>query len=99
EGRHLLFNRLGRTKVEIPHHGRRRLLRARRERPCRRAAEKCDELAALHHSITSSAMATRVAGTSIFRAFAVLRFMTNSNRVDCTTGRSAAFSPLRIRPT
>src|SRR5262245_25264204 len=40
-----------------PNSGRpRRLLRARRERPRRRrAAEQRDELAALHHSITSSA--------------------------------------------
>src|SRR5262245_16930338 len=33
------------------------------------------------------------------RAFAVLRLMTNSNLVGCTTGRLAGFSPLRIRPT
>src|SRR5262249_45255226 len=32
----------------------------RRERQCRRAAEQCDELAALHHSITSSARASSV---------------------------------------
>src|SRR5262249_42187577 len=39
------------------------LLRARRERPCRRAAEQRDELAA-PHSITSSARASSVGGTS-----------------------------------
>ena len=40
-----------------------RLLRARRERPRRRrAAEQGDELAALHHSITSSATASSVGG-------------------------------------
>src|SRR5262249_41532583 len=38
------------------------LLRARRERPCRRAAEQRDELAA-PHSITSSARASSVGGT------------------------------------
>jgi hypothetical protein len=27
-----------------------------------------------------------------------LRLITNSNRVDCTTGRSAGCSPLRTRP-
>jgi hypothetical protein len=39
------------------------LLRARRDRPRRRAAEERDELAALH-SITSSARAMSVGGTS-----------------------------------
>src|SRR4029450_10162463 len=41
-----------------------RLLRTRRERPRHRAAEKCDELAALDHSITSSARAMNVGGSS-----------------------------------
>src|SRR5262249_49778975 len=45
-------------------HRRRRLLRARREQPRGgRAAEKRDELATLHHSIPSSARASRVVGT------------------------------------
>jgi hypothetical protein len=39
------------------------LLRARRERPCRCAAEHHDELAPLH-SITSSARASKVGGIS-----------------------------------
>jgi hypothetical protein len=39
------------------------LLRTRRKRPRRRAAEQCDELAP-PHSITSSARASRVGGTS-----------------------------------
>src|SRR6266545_1031195 len=42
---------------------RRRLLRARRERPRRRAAEQRDELAPLH-SITPSARASSVVGIS-----------------------------------
>src|SRR5262245_12315351 len=55
-------------------HRHRRLLRARRERPCdRRAAQKCDELAAL--LITSSARASTDDGTSSPRAFAVLRLL------------------------
>src|SRR5262249_45180134 len=75
-----------------------RLLRARRERPRRcRPAEERDELAP-PHSITSSARARRVGGTSTPSAFAALRLTTNSNLVDCMTGRSAGFSPLRIRP-
>jgi hypothetical protein len=40
------------------------MLRARRERPCCRAAEERDELAAPHHSITSSARVSSVGGTS-----------------------------------
>jgi hypothetical protein len=35
-------------------------MRARRERPCRRAAEERNELERVHHSITSSGMAKRV---------------------------------------
>jgi hypothetical protein len=37
-------------------------------------------------------------GTSRPSAFAVLRLMTSSTFVDCCTGRSAGFSPLRMRP-
>src|SRR5215470_14636837 len=55
------------------------LLRARRERPRHRAAEQRDELAAPDHSITSSASASSLSGTSKPSALAVLRLMTNSN--------------------
>jgi hypothetical protein len=48
------------------------------------------------YSITSSASNCRELGTSMPSALAVCRLMTNSNLVDCTTGRSAGFSPLRI---
>src|SRR5262249_29953333 len=51
-----------------------------------------------HHSITSSARASSVGGTVRPIVFAVCRLMTNSNLVGCTTGRSAGFAPLRIRP-
>ena len=75
------------------------LLRPRRERPCRsRAAEERDELAS-PHSITSSARANRVSGTVSPSAFAVLRLMTSSYFVGACTGRSAGFSPLRMRST
>src|SRR5262249_15595861 len=46
-------------RVKKRDHRHRRLLRARRQRPCSCAAEKHDELAALH-SITSSARASTV---------------------------------------
>src|SRR5262249_59036067 len=48
----------------------RRLLRARRERPRRRAAEQHDELAS-DYSITSSERACNIGGMSKFMALAV----------------------------
>src|SRR5262249_18567284 len=74
-------------------------LRARRERPCCRATEQRDELAAAAHSITSSARASSVAGISRPSALAVLRLMTKSYLVGACTGRFAGFSPLRMRST
>src|SRR4029434_3607911 len=90
-----------------------RLLRVHRERPRGRcAADERDELAAFHclppvlrnrsnagpYSITSSAMASSPGGKLRPNALAVLRLITNSNLLDCMTGRLAGFSPLRIRP-
>src|SRR5262245_1838500 len=75
-----------------------RLLRPCRQRPRCRAAEQHDELAAPDHSITSSARASSVGGTSRPSDLAVLRLITSSNCVGCTTGRSAGFSPLSILP-
>src|SRR5262249_30470919 len=74
------------------------LLRARRERPRRRAAKQRDEFAALH-SITSSAMASSEGGTMRSSMRAVCELMTSSNLVACTIGKSAGFAPLRTRPT
>ena len=51
-----------------------------------------------HHSITSSAATSNLSGTVRPSALAVLRLMTNSNLVGLITGRSAGFSPLRMRP-
>src|SRR5262245_61315498 len=74
-----------------------RLLRARRERPrSSRAAEQRDEFAALH-SITSSARAMSVGGTSRPSAFAVLRLIASSNLTGVWTGSSFGFAPLRMR--
>src|SRR5262249_35907281 len=86
------------TKVKKSDHWHRALLRARRERlrDCR-AAEQRDELAPLH-SITSSAVESSVGGTATPSILAVQALMTNSNLVDCTTGKSAGFAPLRMRP-
>src|SRR5262249_23072889 len=76
----------------------RRLLRTRRERPGCRAAEKRDELPALH-SITSSARASSVGVTSRPSALAAWRLITSSYFTGVCTGRSAGFSPLRMRST
>jgi ABC transporter substrate binding protein len=82
--------------AEIPDH-RQCLLRPRRQRPRRRAPKTSDERAPLHW-ITSSAVADSVSGMVRPSALAVCMLMTNSNLVDCTTGRSAGLVPLRILP-
>src|SRR5262245_45842838 len=70
-----------------------RLLRARRERPSnRRAADERDEIAAPDHSITSSARASSIGGTSRPSAFAVLRLITSSILVGRSIGRSCGFA-------
>jgi hypothetical protein len=51
------------------------------------------------YSIPSSAQASSVGGTVMPNAFAVLILMTISNLVGACTGRSAGFSPLRMRST
>jgi hypothetical protein len=52
----------------------------------------------LGYSITSSARARSVGGTSMPSVLAVFRLTTSSNVVGCCTGRLAGFSPLRMRP-
>src|SRR5262249_61585386 len=94
-----IVNPLGRG-AEEPDHRHRWLLRARHERPRRRRTpEQRDELAPVHHSITSSARASSVAGTSRPNALAVLRLIVSTYLVGACTGRSAGFVPLSIRPT
>jgi hypothetical protein len=66
--------------------------------PQARAAKQHDELTAFH-SITSLARASSVGGTLSPIAFAVLRLITNSNLVGCSTGRSAGLAPLSILST
>src|SRR6266496_2606454 len=51
------------------------------------------------YSITSSASNCNELGTSSPSALAVCMLITNANLMDCTTGRSAGFEPLRTRPT
>ena len=51
------------------------------------------------YSITSSARASTVVGISSPSVFAVLRLTTSSYLVGACTGRSAGFSPLKMRST
>src|SRR5262249_61044350 len=64
----------------------------------RRTAEQRKEGAAFH-SITSSARASSVGGTSRPSALAGLRLMTSSCLVGACAGRSDSLSPLRVRAT
>jgi hypothetical protein len=50
------------------------------------------------HSITSSARPSSVGGTVRPSMRAICALMTNANLLDCTTGKSAGFAPLRMRP-
>src|SRR6516164_5593582 len=86
------LSRIRGSAIEKPDHRQRRLLRTQCERPYCYAAEKCDELPALH-STTSSARASRIGGTSMPSVLAVLRLMISSNFVGCSIGRSAGFAP------
>src|SRR6516165_1760160 len=74
------------------------LLRARRERPCSRAAKQRDEGAPLH-SITSSARARSIGGIWTPSALAVVRLITRANVVGCSTGKSLGLAPRRILST
>ena len=75
------------------------LLRGRKRPSSRRAAEKDDEITTCYHSITSSARASSVEGTVRPSALAVLRLMTRSNLVGCSTGISDGFVPRRTLST
>ena len=77
-----------------------RLLCETSDRPRGRTAEQRDELAPLHRSLDHLVGAgEHVGGTSRPSAFAVLRLITSSYLVGACTGRSAGFSPLRMRST
>ena len=54
---------------------------------------------ASHHSITSSARASNRGGMVSPSALAVIRLMTRSNLVGCSTGKSAGFAPRKTLST
>src|SRR6266436_1811495 len=86
---------LGRAEDGQTFAGRRRLLRARRERQRDSTADKTNELAP-PHSITSSARARIEGGMVRPSTLAVFMLMRRRNRIGCSTGRSAGLAPLRI---
>src|SRR5262245_36488433 len=76
-----------------------RLLRRGGERRHEDAKRKQDGERHRLHWITSSASTKRCGGMVSPRALAVLRLMTNSNFMGCSTGRLAGLVPLRILST
>ena len=75
-------------------------LRLKSKRRGQEAAAKIgNERATGDHWITSSARASTDGGTASPNVFAVLRLMTGSNFVGCSTGKSAGLAPLRILST
>ena len=60
--------------------------------------DSCTAAKSIRYSITSSVMESSDGGTVTPSIRAVSALMTNSSLVDCITGRSAGFAPLRIRP-
>src|SRR5436853_2755736 len=61
--------------------------------------ESCDQLATIDHWVTSSARSNSDCGIVIPSALAVLRLITSSNLVGCSTGSSPGFAPLKILST
>src|SRR5262244_201729 len=102
----------GRKRDDPAHRPRRIGLRPRDARDARQHGSACGKTEkisagkfhfappfASHHSITSSARASRVGGTSSPSVLAVFKLITRSYLVGCWKGRSPAFSPRRIRST
>src|ERR1019366_1831527 len=99
KGRQLSRVTWRRSGINKPDHWHRRLRRPRCKRPrSRHTAKQSDELTP-PHSITSSALVSSDGGTVRLRALAVLRLITSSYLVGACTGRSAGFSPFRMRST
>src|SRR5262245_7233904 len=68
--------------------------------PCRLQCPVCPKADnQARYSMTSSARASNDGGTSMPSALAVFKLITNSYLVGFCTGRSAGFSPLRMRST
>ena len=64
---------------------------------CQCKAGEIGSLGGANYSIASSAVASSVGDISRPSVLAVFKLITNSNLVDCMTGRSDGFSPLSMR--
>ena len=60
------------------------------------AGSRCSKI---DYSITSSALASNIAGIETPSALAVFRFTLNTSLVDCSTGSSPGFAPFKMRST
>src|SRR5262249_12843413 len=87
---------IGHQHADPPHTF--RLLRTRHQGPHGCAADQHDELAPVH-SIPSSARSRNDSGIVRPNALAVVRLITSSNLVGCSTGMSPGFVPRRILST
>src|SRR5205807_5985174 len=68
-------------------------------RSCVAGGRERESIRAMRYSITWSARSSSDCGIVKPNTLAVLRLMTSSNFVGCSTGRSAGFAPLRILST
>ena len=92
-------DRGGRLSIEITDNRHRRLLCACHHRPRNSSTtEQRDELPP-PHSITSSARVRSDSGMVSPSALAVVRLITSSNLVGCSTGKSPGFAPRKILST
>jgi hypothetical protein len=74
--------------------------RTRRGRTIHQGQQRTHECSKQYfYSITSSARASSDGGTVRPSVLAVLRFITSTYLIGACTGRSAGFSPLRMRST
>jgi hypothetical protein len=76
----------GRSRAEIPDYRHLRLLRARRVRPRRRAAEHCDELAPFHSVSPSRLLTERIAHLSMARDCCTAAFQSPLFRLRVKSG-------------
>src|SRR5262249_187254 len=100
ECRHKVFRCAGRCLIEVANHRHRRLLRARRERPCRRAAEERDELTASHCSMPPVLPSERIAhlryGRRLLRCGISIRLVTFCVSLSLASAKRRA--PVSRRP-
>jgi hypothetical protein len=66
---------------------------------CCMEEENASPPAVQRHSMTLSALASTVGEIFSSSALAVLKLITNSNLVGCSTGKSAGFAPFKILDT